>query len=176
MCTQDKILYLEQEWTSVALNPLDCVSISTIKNQHDVFTRDLLVETFIRKTKKDKNADTPYKIPADFLALVNSDIIYSDGLSKSNKRIWVAFGNWLGFKGIIKKKQVKQHIRLRWKKIQHGLDLKNNESHIKNVRTKRIPKKKKNHMKILAFNLRPSKELVGFQYIVDPQYIVNKNN
>ncbi len=140
-------------------------------------TRDLLIETLIREAKITKKNNVETEIPPDFLTLVDSDIIDSSGTSsKSNKSIWVAFGKWLGFKGIIKKKQVRQHIRLRWQKIQHCLELRNNNTHIKSTSTKRISKEKKNQIKVNARNLQPSKGLVGFRYIVNPECVVDKNN
>src|SRR5436190_13439279 len=167
---------------SVPLSPLDCVSTMKIKNQYDVSTRELLIETLIREAKKTKNNNVETEIPPDFLTLVDSNIVNSSGTSsKSDKQIWVAFGKWLGFKGNIKKKKVRQHIRLKWQKIQHDLDLRNNDTHIKNTSTKHIAKEKKNQIKknqikVNARNLQPSKGLIGFRYIVNPECVVDKNN
>src|SRR6266498_1760899 len=74
-----------------------------------------------------------------------------------------------------------QHIQLKWQKIQHGLDLQNNNTHIKSTSTKHIAKEKKNQIKknqikVNARNLQPSKRLIGFRYIVNPECVVDKNN
>jgi hypothetical protein len=171
LCTQDKIIYLEDEWKSVPLSPLDCIQTSKISNKtkHEITALDLLVETLIREAKLAKNNNTHeqlFEIPNDFLLLVNSDIINSNAtLSKSNKRLWVRFGKWLGFKGNIKRRQVRQHIRMRWQNLQHALDIRNNNLHVLS--------KPRSEMNVSVRNLQPS---AGFRYIVNPECIVDKNN
>src|SRR2546423_15111161 len=76
LCTKDKVRYVDEEWTSVPLSPLDCVSTAKNKFKHEVTTRDLLVETLIREAKKEKNNSYELsEIPQDFLELVSSNII-----------------------------------------------------------------------------------------------------
>lgn len=135
MCTKDKISYLEEEWRSLPLSPLDCISTAKINNkiQHKITTLDLLVETLIREAKLAKNitSEQLFEIPYDFLSLVNSDIINPNVTSsETNNRLWVAFGRWLGFEGKIKRRQVRQHIRMKWQNLQHALNLRNNNLHL----------------------------------------------
>jgi hypothetical protein len=179
LCTKDKILYLEEEWQSVPLNPLDCISTADISNKikHNVAALDLLVETLIREAKLAKNQDTHeqlFEIPDDFLLLVNSDILNSHATSssKSNKRLWVAFGKWLGFEGKIKRREVRQHIKMKWQNLQHALDLRNKNLSSTPIKTT-IPKSEMNKMIISARNLQPS---TGFRYIINPECVVDKNN
>ena len=88
---------MEEEWRSLPLSPLDCISTAKINNkiQHKITTLDLLVETLIREAKLAKNitSEQLFEIPYDFLSLVNFDIINPNVTSfETNNRLWVAFG------------------------------------------------------------------------------------
>ncbi len=78
---------MKKKWISIPLSPLDCVSTAKIKIQYEITTKDLLIETLIRKAKIVKsNTYELFEIPFDFLVLVNSNIIDSNSnLFKSNK-------------------------------------------------------------------------------------------
>ena len=57
---------------------------------------------------------------------VNKDDTSSN--ANTNKRLWVAFGQWLGLKQLgkkIKRKHVCQYLRLKWKKISHSFKIQN---------------------------------------------------
>ena len=190
LCTKDKVRYVDEEWISVPLRPLDCISTAKNKFQHEVTTQDLLVETLIREAQKEKNdSDELYElseIPQDFFELVNSDIISSELdvkldselapelASKLNKNLWIAFGRWLGFKGQFKRRQVRQHLRLNWQKLKYSLTLQNNN--LQTVPTKSIPRKEQGGMIAVARDLWFSKEIKSFNNIVNPICIVDKNN
>ncbi|RIB24233.1 hypothetical protein C2G38_2169140 [Gigaspora rosea] len=107
--TKDKIYYIEKEWKSVPLCPLDNISTTNIKAMHEMSTIDLLVETLIHEAKENNNTLDSFEIPAEFLTIVNRDIINSNNLNTSvfklDKNIWIALGKWLGFKGTILRQQ-----------------------------------------------------------------------
>src|SRR2546429_1127303 len=189
LCTKDKVRYIDEEWTSVPLSPLDCISTVKDKFQHEVTTRDLLVETLIREAKKEKNNSYELsEIPQDFLELVSSNIIGSvssdlessnpesdvESVSELNKNLWIAFGRWLGFEGQFKRRQVRHHLRLNWQKLKYSLTLQNND--LQTVPTKSIPRKNKERMIVVARDLWFSKEITRFNHIVNPICIVDKNN
>jgi len=48
--------------------------------------------------------------------LIDSIINQEKSDDKKNKK-WVAFGNWLGMKKPIKRKQVQNHLKNKWKKL-----------------------------------------------------------
>lgn len=140
---------------------------------HEISTIDLLVETLIHEAKKNNNTLDSFEISAEFFAIVNRDIINSNNLNTSvfklDKNIWIALGKWLGFKGKIKRSEVRQHLRLKWQNLKHALNISNNnESSVP-------PYIKKDHMLRLVGNLKTTEGLVGFHYIVKPECIVDKD-
>ncbi|CAG8536004.1 327_t:CDS:1 [Scutellospora calospora] len=115
---------------------------------------DLLLETLICEAKinNNNNASELFEIPTDFLVIVNKDIINlnnlynkdtcESNLSKSEKHVWIALGKWLEFERKIKRKEVRQHLQLRWQKLKHALYLHSNEESSV-LTTPHITKKKK---------------------------------
>jgi hypothetical protein len=153
--TYDKINYLENEWKSVPILPSDRVSTSKNKFRHEISTRVLITETLIREAKAPKNdVYDSFEIPSSkFSALVNRDTI--DGtLLELDKSLWVSFGVWLGFKGKIKRREVRQHPRLGWQRLRYTLDFQSKNkfpatnimANIFNPRSPRITEKEKIRM------------------------------
>ncbi|CAJ0848006.1 13437_t:CDS:2 [Entrophospora sp. SA101] len=88
LCTDDKIYYIEKEWTSIPLCISDYVSSKESKTQQDA---------------KLGNSDLDsYAIPQVFLKLINREItnkeVEINEESYLNKKLWIAFGKWIGFK------------------------------------------------------------------------------
>ncbi|KAF0552242.1 calnexin independence factor cif1 [Gigaspora margarita] len=125
----DNIYYLEREWRSIPLCPSDRISSKKNKTHYNILAKDLLIETLLRKASASNNSIDLPKIPPDFLSLVYSDIIKEKNdvkglldVDTNNKRLWIAFGQWLGLrrsKGPLRRKHVREHLRLLWKKLQH---------------------------------------------------------
>ncbi|CAG8795436.1 19438_t:CDS:1, partial [Gigaspora rosea] len=74
-----------------------------VKICEEISAKDLLVDMLIREARSANNIELS-DVPSNFLLLVNKEIIkieehdnansYSD--NAKNKRLWVAFGRWLG--------------------------------------------------------------------------------
>jgi hypothetical protein len=112
--------------------------------------------------------------------LVITEIInnVNESNEKADKRIWVSFGRWLGMKEPIKQREVRRHLKQKWKRFQHALDLRNDADLqvTSNMITSRITLREKNQLIINARDLKSPKELVGFHYIVNPECVVDMNN
>ena len=183
----DSIYYLEREWTSIPLCSLDRISSKKNKTRYDISARELLVETLIREAKSsNSNSFELLEIPPDFLSLIYTDIIKETniGIERSlpntaNKRLWVAFGQWLGLKekdGPLKRKHVRQHLRLFWKKLQHAHDIQNNRDFqdLFDVATAHYTKIEKTRLIISAcHNPQSISEVVQFKHITEPECITD---
>ncbi|KAF0517618.1 calnexin independence factor cif1 [Gigaspora margarita] len=132
--TKDSIYYLEREWTSIPLCSSDRISTKKNKTRYDISARELLIETLIREAKSsDSNSLELVEIPLNFLSLIYTDIIKETNVSiekslpnTTNNRLWVSFGRWLGLKkqnSLLKRKHVRQHLRLLWKRLRHAHDI-----------------------------------------------------
>ncbi|RHZ51912.1 hypothetical protein Glove_468g9 [Diversispora epigaea] len=95
LCTFDKIHYLKNEWLN------------------------LLIETLIREAKF--NNDDVLKIPSKFLILIETDIINKINLMNKKRQLWIEFGRWLELKESIQRRNVREHLRLKWKKLKHAM-------------------------------------------------------
>ncbi len=161
LSTNDKVYYLEKLWTSVSLCSTDRISK---KIQHKISTRDLLIESLLRKKELQSNSLGSVKIPSNFLKLIDTEIIGSSVVDKpASKCSWVAFGKWLGFKSHdkpLKRKQICHHIKLKWKNLNAATSL------------KKITKKK---MKLIssARKIKSINELVHFQYVKNSECITD---
>nr|CAG8625078.1 2038_t:CDS:2 [Entrophospora candida] len=181
LCTYDKIYYIEKEWTSVPLCISDCVSSKESKAQQNVSTQDLFIETLFWEAKLgDDNLDS-YGIPLKFLELINREITNkADEIneeselqvadSSSDKKLWIGFGKWIGFKEPIKPKEVQHHLRNKWKRLQHALDLQNKKDIFV---TKTTAEKKAKLIAEARKDFSSLDELVKFRYVVKPECITD---
>ena len=164
---------------SVPLCARDRVPSKIPKTQKDdVSTRDLLIETLIRESHTDDNFVNWSDIPLNFLTLVDMDIIKNktnendeSSIDDKNDRLWVAFGRFLGFKDPIKRREVRRHLKNKWKRLGHALDLRNNQNAAITTPTT-ISRNKKTKLITLARDSL-NKSLVGFRYIIDSECIVD---
>ena len=128
---------MEKEWTSVPLCLSDRVSSKENRTLQNISLRDLLIETLIKEARSDSD-DSSFRldeIPEEFFLLIDKDLINKvdkNDISPTdtNKRLWVAFGRWLGMKqlgGPIKRKHVRHHLRLKWSKLRHSLNIQNDK-------------------------------------------------
>jgi hypothetical protein len=105
-----------------------------------------------------------------------------------NEDLWLSFGRWLGMEEPMTRREVRQHLRRKWKKISHAMELRNNivgsqdqsgtpgSVHFLSKTTKRISRKTKAQLIISTReNFSSLKELVGFRYIVDPECVTDMN-
>ena len=91
-------------------------------------------------------------------------------IDDKNDRLWVAFGKFLGFEEPIKRREVRRHLKNKWKKLGHALDLRNDQDTAITSPTT-ISRKKKTKLITLA---RDSlNNLVGFRYIMNSECIVD---
>ncbi|KAF0532736.1 calnexin independence factor cif1 [Gigaspora margarita] len=134
LCTRDKIYYIENEWKSVPLCPLDRISLGGVKICKEISAKDLLVDMLIREARSANNIELS-DVPSNFLLLVNKEIIkmgeYDDANSYSdnakNKRLWVALGRWLGMEEPVIRRDVCRHLRSKWIDLKYAVDFQNNE-------------------------------------------------
>ncbi|CAI2182588.1 9982_t:CDS:2, partial [Funneliformis geosporum] len=111
------------------------------KTQHEILTRELFIEMLIRESKlNNSNSFESSDIPSDFITLVTTDFINnidesnekaelgisnSSSITNKNKLIWISFGRWFGMKELIKQRDIRRHLKQKWKRLQHALDLQN---------------------------------------------------
>src|SRR4051794_26890029 len=114
LCTNDNMPDLE------IIIPVPSVEM---KSRQDISTRRVLIETIVRKARLAKNDYNITSIPADFLMLLDHNIINGETSAKENVKKWVAFGRWLGFKEPITKMSVRHHLKLKWRKLRHASDM-----------------------------------------------------
>lgn len=194
MCTSDKIHYLEKEWRSIPLCSSDLISSKETKTKHEILTRELLTEILIRESKfTNNNSFELFDIPSDFITLVTTDIINcisesneevelkisnSSSITDKDKLIWISFGRWLGMEEPIKRREVRRHLKQKWKRLQHALVLRNDVDLqvISNMITTHITRREKNRLIMNACDLKSPKGLVGFRYIINPECVVDMNN
>ena len=82
------------------------MALGVIKIREEISTKDLLIETLIREAGTANNIEL-LDVPPNFLKLVNEIIKMGKNNTESlshngeekNKRLWVAFGRWLGMLG-----------------------------------------------------------------------------
>jgi len=176
-----------KEWISVPLSFSDRISSKENKTQGNISARDLLIETLIKESRSDPCCSSleSTEIPEDFFSLVDTDII--NGVEKndnlhvtdSNKRLWVAFGRWLGLKrpdGPIKRKHVRHHLRLKWSKLRHSLNIRDNKDFhtISNTAVARNTRKEKARLIMsVRNNFRSLDGLVQIHYISEPECITD---
>nr|CAG8622070.1 1334_t:CDS:2 [Entrophospora candida] len=157
------------------------------KTQEDVSTQDLLIETLIWEAKNvDGNYLNSPEVLPNFLRLINryiinkadesdeeSELQVTNSSSEGDKNLWVDFGIWLGFVGSIKAREVQRHLKNRWKKIQHALDLRNNGDIIMTTtnnkdKTEEIAKVQNNFSSLVR--------LAQLRYVLRPECITDSNN
>ncbi|KAF0434161.1 calnexin independence factor cif1 [Gigaspora margarita] len=180
----DNIYYLEREWRSIPLCPSDRISFKKNKIHHNISAKDLLIETLLREASASNNSINLPEIPPDFLSLVYSDIIKEKNgvkgpldIDTNNKRLWIAFGQWLGLrrsKGPLKRKHVRKHLGLLWKKLHHAyVELQN----FFDTATIRKSQKEKTQLIVLARNNNKSLDkLVQLEHIFEPKCITDLEN
>lgn len=101
-----------------------------------------------------------------------------------DKNLWISFGIWLGFKNKIKRREVRQHLRLGWQRLQYALNLQNSNksqiantvSNIFNSDSPYITKKEKMRMITLVRLWRSPNKVTGFRCLVNPGCVVDNNN
>jgi hypothetical protein len=154
------------------------------------------METLLREARcNDSNPLELAQIPFDFLSLINTEIISEtnniDNSSvvndkSNNKRLWVALGRWLGLKreeGPLKRKHVKQHLRLKWGKLKHSLDIKNNknfQSISQNATKIKTRREKAQHIVLARSDFRllnklVHDKLVHIHYISQPECVTDSS-
>src|SRR5688572_5956408 len=81
-------------------------------------------------------------------------------------------------KELIKRRDVRRHLKQKWKRLQHALDLRNdaNLQVITKMITARITCREKNRLIINACGLKSPKGLVKFHYIVNSECVVDMDN
>jgi hypothetical protein len=81
-----------------------------------------------------------------------------------NKRLWLAFGRWLGMEEPIVWRDVRHHIRSKWIDLKYTVDFQNNKP--QSITTAHISRKEKAHLIISARgNLHSLKKVVKFRYL-----------
>ncbi|KAF0518003.1 calnexin independence factor cif1 [Gigaspora margarita] len=173
LCTRDKIYYIEKEWKSVSLCPLDHISLGSVKICEEISAKDLLVDMLIQEARSANNIELS-DIPSNFLLLVNKEIIkmgehdYANSNSDNakNKRLWVALGRWLGMEEPVIRRDVHRHLRSKWIDLKYAIDFQNNESQDILRTTSYISRKEKARLIISARgNLSSFKKLVKLHHL-----------
>ncbi|CAG8830711.1 14243_t:CDS:2, partial [Racocetra persica] len=176
-----------RKWTSIPLCSSDRVSTKKNKAWYDISAKELLIETLIREAKSsDSNSFELPEILSNFLSLIYTDIIRETdvGIKGSspnitNKQLWVVFSQWLGLKrqdGSLKRKHVRQHLRLLWKKLWYAHNIQSDRDFQDLFDTATIfnTRREKAHLIISAcHNPQSISELVQFKHIAEPEYITN---
>jgi hypothetical protein len=177
LCTSDKINYIENEWSSIPLCASDRISSNEVKTKYDITTRDLLIETLIREARL--NNASVLEIPLKFLTLIETDIINKVELADKKRQLWIDLGRWLGSKEPIRRRNVREHLRLKWKKLEHGMGVQNNiePRELQSTIGTYITRNKKVELILSAReNFQSLSGLVDFHQIVEPGCIVDRNN
>ena len=116
-----------------------------------------MLETLIREAIV-KRIKLP-EIPSDFLTLVDNEIIKAKYVNKGKLRtnnldehLCISLGQWLGMEEPLTRRDVRRHLRHKWKKIRHAMNLRNDidSQGSSNVITERISRKKKTQLIISA--------------------------
>jgi hypothetical protein len=95
------------------------------------------------------------EMPEKYFSLIHADIIgevnESDVTDKNNKheRLWISFGRWLSFKEPIKREQIRQHLRLKWRKLRHLLNIQDNKD-FQDISGVNIPNNQQKNQLILS--------------------------
>jgi hypothetical protein len=178
---------LKKEWTSVPLCLSDRVFSKENKTQQNISIRDLLIEILIKEARSDSDNSSfrLVEIPEDFFLLIDKDIINEidkndiSPITDTNKRLWVTFGQWLGLKQLgepIKRKHVRHHLRLKWSKLRHSLNIQNDKDFqaISNTAVARNTRKEKAQLILLARNdFQSLNRLVDIHYISEPECVTD---
>ncbi|CAG8836446.1 5547_t:CDS:1, partial [Racocetra persica] len=170
------VYYFENMWTSISLCPSDRISSKQIKTQENISVNDLLVETLIREAKL-SNLFEPTEVPLKFLTLVETCIIRKEreaelSTTSTNNLLWIDFGRWLGFKEPIKRRHVRRRLKHKWRKLQHALNLRSENS--TNMIIESITRREKTRLIMSAReNFQSLKNLVQFRYVVSPECITD---
>ena len=144
-----------------------------------------MIEILIQEAR-DSDDKLPVEMPEIFFPLIEdimSEVNKNDTSSNANtnKRLWVAFGQWLGLKqlgGKIKRKHVRQYLRLKWKKISHSFKIQNNKDFqaISNTAMAYNTRKEKVRLILLSRNnIQSLHESVKIHYISKPECITDAN-
>ena len=119
---------------------------------------ELLIETLIRESRLEDPIKS-FEIPYDFLTLVADEIIETKYIGKVmrrkcdlNENLWLSLGKWLGMKEPYTRRDVHQHLRCRWKKLKHAMELINSIVFLDSLKTinEHISRRKKTRLIISA--------------------------
>ena len=141
-----------------------------------------MIEILIKEARDSNDSNKLNEIPEEFFSLIYNILSEVDN-SDINKRLWVAFGQWLGLKplgvsGKIKRKHVRQHLRLKWSKFCHSLNIQNNKDFQAISNTAVSDKTRKEKVQLVLSsrnNFQSLDELVDIHYISEPECIMNVN-
>ena len=141
----------------------------------EVSVERLSIDNLIRESKKSSGNNFD-DIPLKFYELATSITKSSDDLliNYEDSKIWIEFGQWLGFKEPIKKKDVQKHLEKTWKRFEYVLD-------VRKLKDPKIPDEvleingkganiKKREMISSAQNI----DTKNFRFVTNPECIVDK--
>jgi hypothetical protein len=95
--------------------------------------------------------------------------------SKGDEKMWIDFGQWLGLKKPISKRDVRKYLKSTWRRLGHAAEVRKNKVSEISVKMKEIPKienKKKSEMIVSAQN----NDIKNFRYVTNPECIVDEYN
>src|SRR6185312_3515652 len=81
--------------------------------------------------------------------------------------------HWLGMKGPIRKRDVREHLRLKWKQLEHAMDIRNNQDSRIPVPIRSTRRERTQLIASARDNFRSLNRLVGFRHVVDPECITD---
>lgn len=147
--------------------------MSTVSINQNVVVEDLLIEFLIRESRLSGNDFD--EMPSEYFILAKS-ITQSTKLSKDDEKMWINFGQWLGLKGLIKRKDVRHHLKLTWRRFTHAEIVRKTKvlelpEEIKKIEGKGSSKEKKKLIELAQKN-----NIKNFRYITNPECIVDKQN
>ncbi|POG69500.1 hypothetical protein GLOIN_2v1776959 [Rhizophagus irregularis DAOM 181602=DAOM 197198] len=149
----EELLYIKNQWTNIPLSPSDRIPSKATKIQQGIFKKNLFIGTLIREARIKNKNNSISEIPLNYIILIDHILNKKANNYLPGDGKWIAFGQWLGMKSPIKRRNVIRYLK----------SLLNNNNSINNF---------------LQNNSNPNSldELKEFEYMVKAKCIVNQDH
>jgi hypothetical protein len=170
--TLDMLRYIENEWYSEPLCPC-CREPSDISKKlisDNILTEELLIEILIKQSRESgENVD---EIPSKFYRLAKT-ITKSTDNNDLETEIWIEFGQWLGLNEPISRKDVRNHLKSKWRRIVSA-------SKVRKLKAPEIPQEvqeiKSKEIKSGLIVSAQDNNITNYRYVTNSECIVDKYN
>ena len=173
---------MENEWLSEPLCP-SCSKPSNVTtvviNQDISVEEDLLIECLIRESSENTVDEIPsefYKLAKSITKPTNDRSTKDDQLIITDKQMWINFGQWLGLNKPITRRDVRRHLKLTWRRLEHAVEVRKTKASEIPEEIEEIKGKGSVATKNKIIASAQNNKIENFRYVTNPECIVDKHN